>query len=196
MLKYLPPRFWYSVAAFFVVCLVMLKKHSQLNRTHAIAKRAEEIPVRITQSALQKNQLQNPPTRLTQVDQWKEQMELWFEMKKLQREWKLYQASWVAKRQALIQLRVDLRADYFPDLSDEEIISRWGMISESEDWHEMQQKFQAESLSIEQKYVEDLKHLLGTHWKEFLTQAESLIQSPQVIQENQGKESMPLSFVL
>lgn len=78
-----------------------------------------------------------------------------------------YTSLWVGKREKIKLWRLNCRNDFFPDMSDEELLMKAEWLQNEEEWQEMQAKINRGLESVESEYQAALKEMLGEHIEEF-----------------------------
>lgn len=78
-----------------------------------------------------------------------------------------YADLWVTKREKTKLWRVSCRQEFFPDLSDAELVQKADWLKDQEEWAEMESKVQRGLTTIDAEYALALEELLGSRQREF-----------------------------
>lgn len=78
-----------------------------------------------------------------------------------------YASLWVGKREKIKLWRMNCRDEFFPDMDDNELMTKAEWLKDQEEWQEMQAKIDRGLSTVDIEYETALKGLLGPRWSDF-----------------------------
>lgn len=78
-----------------------------------------------------------------------------------------YASLWVGKREKSKLWRRNCRDEFFPDMDDNELLTKAEWLQDQEEWQEMQAKIDRGLATVDNEYQTALQELLGPHWNDF-----------------------------
>ncbi|MBY0518748.1 MAG: hypothetical protein K2P81_17690 [Bacteriovoracaceae bacterium] len=190
MMQRLGLKFWLTLASFSLITFTLMKGPSAFRKTahdltftDEVSTTAAHAEVIMPDSGLSvsiekrvdlflsdlRSQPTEPEKWANLNAEWLKYAHQWFaRVYPGEEKFNAYASLWVGKREKSKLWRLNCRNEFFPDMDDNELISKSQWLQGEEEWQEMQAKINRGLQTVDEEYDQALSALLGTRIKDFV----------------------------